>query len=347
MKLHIAKEGDSIAALSEKYQIEPEQIVAANPQLAGGQTITRGMKVKIPSQAIAMRNEAPSGPPSTPAAQQTAVEPPVAQPTTNATAAEPAVAQPTAVQPQFSLPMPPQAMPNQLPAVPSPLPNVTLPAMGMNPAPPMNANPYVSPTANTQPAYSPTANTQPSYYKTEPAASNLSPLNVKWSGMHDEGQAVNPYMPLPVPTVPAGMPSVPSAFPFGGMPYGYMQSPAQVPMTPYGTLPEPYLPVFPAGYQQASGDCGCGGHSAARLPYALPLMTAADEAASRKAQEVAIMGGAAGSAETAQAPGEKRARKEKKQVRIASSTEKLRKFVKRQSAKTKPAPSRSRPWMND
>ncbi|MCG7213145.1 LysM peptidoglycan-binding domain-containing protein [Paenibacillus mucilaginosus] len=48
MKIHIVKNGDSLYALSQKYNVELEKLIAANPQIADPNELTVGAKVKIP-----------------------------------------------------------------------------------------------------------------------------------------------------------------------------------------------------------------------------------------------------------------------------------------------------------
>ncbi|WP_426448646.1 LysM peptidoglycan-binding domain-containing protein [Paenibacillus sp. S-38] len=48
MKIHIVKNGDSLYALSQKYNVELEKLIAANPQIADPNELTVGGKVKIP-----------------------------------------------------------------------------------------------------------------------------------------------------------------------------------------------------------------------------------------------------------------------------------------------------------
>ncbi|HZG78102.1 MAG TPA: LysM peptidoglycan-binding domain-containing protein, partial [Paenibacillus sp.] len=58
MRLHIAKEGDSIQSLSAKFGVATERILAANPQLGEAASLTRGMKVKIPTGPVYMTSAA-------------------------------------------------------------------------------------------------------------------------------------------------------------------------------------------------------------------------------------------------------------------------------------------------
>ncbi|MCZ8519065.1 MULTISPECIES: LysM peptidoglycan-binding domain-containing protein [Paenibacillus] len=48
MKIHIVKNGDSLYALSQKYNVELEKLIAANPQIADPNELMVGAKVKIP-----------------------------------------------------------------------------------------------------------------------------------------------------------------------------------------------------------------------------------------------------------------------------------------------------------
>ncbi|WP_248927377.1 LysM peptidoglycan-binding domain-containing protein [Paenibacillus hamazuiensis] len=49
MKIHIVKKGDTLYELSQKYNVDLEKLIAANPQIADPNVIDVGMKVKIPT----------------------------------------------------------------------------------------------------------------------------------------------------------------------------------------------------------------------------------------------------------------------------------------------------------
>ncbi|MUG69150.1 LysM peptidoglycan-binding domain-containing protein [Paenibacillus validus] len=48
LKIHLVKKGDTLYELSQKYHVELDQLIAANPQIANPDVIDVGMKVKIP-----------------------------------------------------------------------------------------------------------------------------------------------------------------------------------------------------------------------------------------------------------------------------------------------------------
>ncbi|UJF31983.1 LysM peptidoglycan-binding domain-containing protein [Paenibacillus hexagrammi] len=50
MKIHIVKKGDTLYELAKKYNVELDEIIALNPQIADPNAIDVGMKVKIPSK---------------------------------------------------------------------------------------------------------------------------------------------------------------------------------------------------------------------------------------------------------------------------------------------------------
>ena len=58
MRLHIAKDGDTIQVLSEKYGVAADRILAANAQLGAAEPLTRGIKVKIPTGPVYMTSAA-------------------------------------------------------------------------------------------------------------------------------------------------------------------------------------------------------------------------------------------------------------------------------------------------
>ncbi|MBP1156564.1 MULTISPECIES: LysM peptidoglycan-binding domain-containing protein [unclassified Paenibacillus] len=49
MKIHIVKKGDSLYELSQKYNVELDKLIAANPQIQDPNVLDIGMKVKIPN----------------------------------------------------------------------------------------------------------------------------------------------------------------------------------------------------------------------------------------------------------------------------------------------------------
>lgn len=52
MKIHIVKEGDTLYSLSEKYNVDLEKIVAANPEIIEPSRVEPGKKVKIPKGPV-------------------------------------------------------------------------------------------------------------------------------------------------------------------------------------------------------------------------------------------------------------------------------------------------------
>lgn len=50
MKIHMVKKGESLYEIAQKYHIELDKLIAANPQIADPNVIDVGMKVKIPNE---------------------------------------------------------------------------------------------------------------------------------------------------------------------------------------------------------------------------------------------------------------------------------------------------------
>ncbi|MCI3923645.1 LysM peptidoglycan-binding domain-containing protein [Paenibacillus sp. TRM 82003] len=151
MKLHIAKEGDTLVSLSEKYEVEAERIQAANPQLEGVDELTRGTKVKIPSQPVTMRSEtraeAPAAQNVAPAAQNVA---PTAQNVAPAAQNVPPAAQNVAPAAQNVAPAAQNVAPaaqNVPPAAQNVAPAAQNTAPAVNPQPIAPLAQYVSPNA--------------------------------------------------------------------------------------------------------------------------------------------------------------------------------------------------------
>jgi len=330
MKLHIAREGDTIISLSDKYGVSPDRILELNPQIAETGIVERGAKVRIPSGPVSMLNaHRAEGQPNegTMAAQsqanvqaqapaQTQAQAP--QPSNEAAEAEAnmtanAHAKPVTMETdetaQAAQPAPAaneQAMPN---ATTPPISYLYSNAAEKKAAPmyplglqesdyPNMVNPYASNAGVLE------QGTAPAYYKTEPAVGNPSPLYVKWKGMYDDDNAVNPFQQVPTPAVPAG-----AAAPFQQQMPAFYQEPnvsgaygmvvpepfvPQIPLGGYGPgagvnaapsafgMPAAYAPFgvpvpmpgaygmpIPAPYGAPVGDCGCGGPQV-QLPYALP-----------------------------------------------------------------------------
>ncbi|CAM3084813.1 LysM peptidoglycan-binding domain-containing protein [Paenibacillus sediminis] len=56
MKIHIVKKGDTLFKLSQKYQVPLQKLIDINPQISNPDQLSIGMKVKIPSEAVAVAN---------------------------------------------------------------------------------------------------------------------------------------------------------------------------------------------------------------------------------------------------------------------------------------------------
>jgi hypothetical protein len=328
MKLHMAKEGDTIHTLSEKYEIELERILAANPHIEDSESLTRGTKVKIPSGPVSMQQ----------AKEQATQEEKVLL----------AGLQPT------SAGVKPESLYNEG-------------AMGADTAAvssvPNLANPFAN-TANPTHTWGIPGSLEaqaatPAFYKTELPASNQSPLHVKWSGMQD-GAAVHPYAPLPTPTVPAGAGApafypgpfgfgTPSLSPAAMVPYGgyggHYQAPESVFAPSYGVFPDPFA-AAQGVFAPAAGDCGCGGGP--RLPYALPLRSTTDAPA--EFARANVTGVAAEtpveSAPKASGPEEK-IQSAKRKTKPPTRTDSLQALLRRSKARRKPTRRASKPWVND
>lgn len=305
MKLHIGKEGDTVISLSDKYGVEPERILEANPQLSGTTAIERGMKVKIPSGPVSMQQTIGNR------TERVEQQPAQANAPTQAEAAQAQTNPPTQVQPTQANPptTPVEATQENAPAQTLPAQTNGPAAVQIKPLSPKAAPMFplgmeestkpaeqgfafpnlVNPYGGAGGALPTSGSTAPTHYKTEPAEGNASPLHVKWSGMNTGNEAVHPFAQFHTPAVPAGASPAtsypaPPAFqpamsgfpgqtypPQGQMPYDTPWIPEMASTAPYGMIPEPFAPQFPfvpfAG--GGAGDCGCGGPSP-NLPYALP-----------------------------------------------------------------------------
>jgi morphogenetic protein associated with SpoVID len=49
VKIHIVKKGETLFNIAQKYNVELDTLIAANPQIADPNVIDVGMKVKIPN----------------------------------------------------------------------------------------------------------------------------------------------------------------------------------------------------------------------------------------------------------------------------------------------------------
>jgi len=361
MKLHIAKDGDSIDALSKKYGVASERIRAANPQLSDAEPLTRGMKVKIPTGPVYMT--------SAEAAQPAPAVEGEANDAANEAAAEPvqAVAPSAAANATASVPEAEAVNDVLTSALPTAAESVPATKEGAEAKAVVSGTPYAAELPAPFPQADADANTLPAYYKTDlPAAGNLSPLHVPWSGMHD-GPAEHPFAPLPTPVVPAGAPTYyPGPFGYGAAPAPFGAFGTNDPSTyaTYGALPDRFPPAFPGpipgafpaaypGFAVAAHDCGCGGPSTARLPYALPLRggdrsegeRAFASAASAPAQPAPET--ASGAQQPAPEAAPTKSRPAKKKARVSSRDDALRSFLKRASGARRPSKRKSRPWVND
>ena len=278
MRLHIAKDGDTIFALSRQYGVEPERIRAANPQLAAEGTLAKGAKVKIPTGPVAMKTApaaelaagrseenafaslAATAPPRAPesfaAARNDGAAGALAQAAEAAVTGGAAAAVEAGVSGLAQGGVQAAAAASVEAAVEGAVEAFAAGAGGPLPVAPSagetaaitgwpNAElpfaPYPADAfANAQAA--PNANI-PAYYKTEMPEANASPMYVKWSGMGDE-PAQHPYITLPTPAVPAGAPMWPMG-PYGVTSMGVagVQAPPAWPV-PFGAMPEPMAPAF-------------------------------------------------------------------------------------------------------
>jgi len=368
LRLHIARDGDTISALSQQYGVAPERIRSANPQLTAEGTLAKGTKVKIPTGPVAMKTApaaelaaarseeaafaglAPTAPPRAPESFAAARN-------EGAAGALPQAAEASveaAAEAASALPVAPSAGET---ATISGWPNAELPFAAYP------ADAYANANANAQAA--PNAGI-PAHYKTEMPEANTSPLHVKWSGMGDE-PAQHPYITLPTPAVPAGLPMWPMG-PYGVAPMGVagVQAPPPSWPVPFGAMTEPMAPAYAPFGAPAAGDCGCGGSAGAgiRLPYALPLRggnTAPQERAftsaiqgpespaapaeAAPAAAAPVDAAAQAKADEAKASSGKAGRQRK--ARVSSGTAALRSFLKRRGAGRRSAPRGSKPWIRD
>ncbi|SDI85005.1 morphogenetic protein associated with SpoVID [Natribacillus halophilus] len=58
MKIHIVQKGDTLWNLAKQYDVDFEELKAANTQLADPEKIMPGMKIKIPGQTVPAKKEA-------------------------------------------------------------------------------------------------------------------------------------------------------------------------------------------------------------------------------------------------------------------------------------------------
>lgn len=54
MKIHFVKQGDTLYEISQKYGVELEALIAANPQLDDPDELMPGMKIKVPTKSAAL-----------------------------------------------------------------------------------------------------------------------------------------------------------------------------------------------------------------------------------------------------------------------------------------------------
>lgn len=54
MKIHFVKQGDTLYEISQKYGVELDALIAANPQLKDPDKLMPGMKIKVPTKAAAL-----------------------------------------------------------------------------------------------------------------------------------------------------------------------------------------------------------------------------------------------------------------------------------------------------
>ncbi|WP_054711341.1 SafA/ExsA family spore coat assembly protein [Bacillus sp. JCM 19041] len=57
MRIHIVQKGDTLWKLANKYDVEPEQIQTANPNVLNPEMLMPGMKLKVPTGTVAVRKE--------------------------------------------------------------------------------------------------------------------------------------------------------------------------------------------------------------------------------------------------------------------------------------------------
>ncbi|WP_169870970.1 LysM peptidoglycan-binding domain-containing protein [Shouchella patagoniensis] len=57
MRIHIVQKGDTLWKLANKYDVEPEQIQSANPNVVNPEMLMPGMKLKVPTGTVVVRKE--------------------------------------------------------------------------------------------------------------------------------------------------------------------------------------------------------------------------------------------------------------------------------------------------
>lgn len=92
MKIHIVKEGDNLYSLSQRYSVELEKIVAANPHILDPMRVEPGQKVKVPTGPVTPKVEALAEKPKVEAqAEKPMVEAQAEKPKVEAAAEKPKV----------------------------------------------------------------------------------------------------------------------------------------------------------------------------------------------------------------------------------------------------------------
>jgi morphogenetic protein associated with SpoVID len=59
VKIEIVKKGDTLWKIAQKYGVDVEELIKANPQISNPDMIMPGMQVKIPTTAVQAKKEAP------------------------------------------------------------------------------------------------------------------------------------------------------------------------------------------------------------------------------------------------------------------------------------------------
>lgn len=381
MKLHIVKTGETLAALTDKYGVGLEELSAANPQIQAADPLAPGSKVKIPAGKVTIQGfpeEAAPAHRNEPEAAVIAAE----NPAVNAAAA--AAADNKA---------PDTAFENAV----KPLGDSNGPALADNLQPmPIEGYPgVVGPGAASKPtafktdlsdtAYSPLnvkltpgkEEAVPPYASFPTQAYEAGAYTGAYPSHHShhygyQGHGAQAFA-VPQQAVPAayggyGQPEAYSAFGAQGAhhPYGVYGQPA-FPVQPFGAPFEPGVSPYIYGANpymtmpdtRQSGECGCGGSGRQRLPYALPLGSAAGVQQPAQGQSQAGVSGfpfadeafgaispVQGQGSEAEEPKAMPKAKQKRKLRApASRTDAVKAFVKRTKGRRKQPKLGSRPWV--
>ncbi|WP_019533509.1 LysM peptidoglycan-binding domain-containing protein, partial [Paenibacillus ginsengihumi] len=308
MKIHIVKQGDTLYELAQKYNVELDKLIAANPQLADPNVLEIGMKVKIPDAPK------PVAPPSEIAHKHVVVQGDTlwklgkawGVPLPEMIAANPHLKNPNVLmtgetvfipkkkdgsnteanvvnppKPDTSVLPSAEALPQQLPAEVNveQAPNIEMEVqsapnvLAETPPAPIQAELPAFPNVNFEPFAQPAENPNIPVAPTQYMQPNIQEMQPHVQGMQAN---VLPYANVPMAEAvpPFQQYNVPAAEAFSANVQKAEsnewkeQTPPQLPPLPASVLPA-YTGNLPP-YPAAGGDCGCGGPALPTFPHAMP-----------------------------------------------------------------------------